>query len=217
MKTTLWGLSPPALLLIAVNLVPLFGVLFRGWEIFPLMALFWAENVVVGLWNLVRMATTRAPGKMSRSIGERIATMAFFTLHYGGFAFGHGTFIAILFGPDQVQSEIGAVINVLGQPGLALALLGLVASHGASYFFNFLGQGEFRHASVSTLMHQPYARVVVLHVALIGSGLLIQALGTPLAGLVFLVVLKIAVDVVAHRREHARLQSGDDRSDAAVF
>ena len=34
--------------LIAVNLFPVFGVLFMGWDVFPIMILFWSENVIIG-------------------------------------------------------------------------------------------------------------------------------------------------------------------------
>lgn len=43
-----------AILLVAANLAPLYGVLFLGWEVFPLLVLFWAENVVVGVLNAGR-------------------------------------------------------------------------------------------------------------------------------------------------------------------
>ena len=39
--------------LVAVNLIPLFGVLFLGWGLFPIMVLYWLENGIVGLLVLV--------------------------------------------------------------------------------------------------------------------------------------------------------------------
>jgi hypothetical protein len=38
--------------LVAVNLIPLFGVLFLGWGLFAIMVLYWLENGIVGLLNL---------------------------------------------------------------------------------------------------------------------------------------------------------------------
>jgi hypothetical protein len=57
-------------------------------------------------------------------------------------------------------------------------------------------------------MKQPYARVIVLHLVILGGGAAAVALGEPLAALVMLVVLKTAVDVVAHRRAHLAAQGG---------
>ena len=156
-------------LLIAANLIPLVGVLFFDWEIFPVMALYWFENVVVGLWNIVKMLTVQPPG--GESLGERLFTVLFFAFHYGAFTAGHGMFIASLFAPDAGGGSQGidlfGLIHELLEPGMLLGAAGLFISHGASFFSNFIGAGEFRQLKLSELMHQPYRRVVVLHVALI--------------------------------------------------
>ena len=51
------------------------------------------------------------------------------------------------------------------------------------------------------LMGKPYARVVVLHVAMLVGGFLSMAMGEPAAILFVLVVLKTALDVNFHLRE----------------
>jgi 4-hydroxybenzoyl-CoA reductase subunit beta len=43
------------LALIAANLVPLAGVFLFGWEVFPLLLLFWFENVIIGFFNALKM------------------------------------------------------------------------------------------------------------------------------------------------------------------
>jgi hypothetical protein len=54
-------------------------------------------------------------------------------------------------------------------------------------------------------MTQPYARVVVLHVAIIGGAVLVQALGSALPALALLIVLKTAIDLAAHLAERRKL------------
>jgi hypothetical protein len=49
-------------------------------------------------------------------------------------------------------------------------------------------------------MGAPYGRIVVLHVTLIASGFLVQALKAPVAGALLLVALKLGYDLVALRR-----------------
>ena len=39
------------------GLVPVFGVFWFHWEVFPLMFLFWSENVLIGLFNVLKMLT----------------------------------------------------------------------------------------------------------------------------------------------------------------
>lgn len=45
----------PALLLIAANMIPLAGVLFWNWSLFQIVALYWMENVILGVINLLKM------------------------------------------------------------------------------------------------------------------------------------------------------------------
>lgn len=47
----------PALMLLAVNCVPLAGVLFWGWSLFEIVVLYWFENLVIGAINALKMLT----------------------------------------------------------------------------------------------------------------------------------------------------------------
>jgi len=40
--------TPSLAALVIANAIPLVGVLFLGWTVFPLVFLYWLENVVVG-------------------------------------------------------------------------------------------------------------------------------------------------------------------------
>jgi hypothetical protein len=53
-------------------------------------------------------------------------------------------------------------------------------------------------------MGQPYVRVFVMHITILGGGFLSMALGSPAALLLVLVLLKTAVDVKFHLREHKK-------------
>jgi hypothetical protein len=62
--------SPVAVaLLIVANLVPLVGVLFFGWSLTTIVALYWLENGVLGAFALARIATAEGvdedPGSVS--------------------------------------------------------------------------------------------------------------------------------------------------------
>jgi uncharacterized membrane protein len=64
-------------------------------------------------------------------------------------------------------------------------------------------------------MMQPYGRVMVMHFVILGGGFLVMALHSPVPALVVLVLLKIAVDVRAHRAERTRL-GGETGAPAAA-
>src|SRR4029079_8541114 len=46
-----------AYVLIAANALPLFGVLFLGWDAFSIVLVYWTENVVIGAINVLKMIT----------------------------------------------------------------------------------------------------------------------------------------------------------------
>jgi hypothetical protein len=184
-----------AWVLVAANLVPLAGVLFWGWDAFALLALFWMENVIVGVFFALRMLTIdpRDPALWM----AKLFMVPFFCFHYGMFTAIHGAFVFSVFGkndPMQAASDYG----------LWLPIAVLLASHLFSFVWNWLVGGEFRRAQLTRTMMQPYARVVVLHVAIILGGIAATALGSPVWALLVLVALKIGLDLKAHVKEHSK-------------
>jgi len=200
-------LTPSSVVLILANLIPLYGVAFLGWEVFPVILLFWFENVVVGGYNILKILWAR-PSDIGRWVGK-VFMVPFFTFHYGMFTFVHGIFVLALFGAGVVEMNDpgpGMFADAIAAAGVTWAAMALIASHGFSFAYNYIGRGEYRQATIENLMKQPYARVVVLHIVLITSGFLVMALGAPVLGLILLIVLKIGVDVTAHLKERARFE-----------
>ena len=197
--------TPSVLVLLLANLVPLAGVVFFGWSVFPVMLLFWLENVVVGIFNVLKLICVGGRGAQHVI---KFFLVPFFCFHYGIFTLVHGVFVFALFGAGQFTSQnvfpdFQQLRDFVANQHLGWAVLALVVSHGFSFVWNFILRGEYLATNVVVLMAQPYGRVVVLHVAIIGSGFLIIAMGAPAAGLALLVALKIALDVLAHAKEHA--------------
>lgn len=200
MNQRLW-LSAAFLLL--ANLVPLYGVLQLDWSVGSVILLFWLENLIVGLLNLLRIAS--ASPECIRT-GEKISSGLFFTLHYGMFCFVHGLFLIQFFGDQQSSvagSELpGIVLRIVTEEQLFWPLAGIALSHLFSYYLNYIGNGEYRQTSAKKLMGQPYKRIMIMHATIIFGGLAVQALGQPVAALLFLLGIKITIDLVAHWQEH---------------
>ncbi len=191
-------ISASSLALIAGNLVPIMGVLFFDWQLFPLILLYWLENVVVGVFNAFKMLSCAG----SESFIQRIFMTVFFSVHYGMFCFGHGIFVVNLFGGDL--DSIPAALQIITQNGLQLALIALVISHGFSFMQNFLMRGEFKRLSISDVMFSPYKKIIVLPVFIIFSGMVLQTLGVTQIGLIVLAIVKIFADLMAHEIEHKK-------------
>ncbi len=53
-------MTPSLLALVIANALPLVGVLFLGWTVFPLVLLYWLENLVVGGFNVAKLLLAQA-------------------------------------------------------------------------------------------------------------------------------------------------------------
>ena len=195
-----------AWVLVAANLVPLAGVLWWDWSVFALLALFWMENVVLGVLFALRMLCAD-PSDPAMWLGK-LFLIPFFCVHYGMFTAVHGMFVFLLFGGDKAAMQnlelLEAAVRATERYDLWLPIGVLVASHAFSFVWNYLYRGEYRRAELKRLMAKPYGRVAVLHVAIILGGFGTALLGSPLWALVLLVVLKTALDYRAHVKEHSK-------------
>jgi len=191
--------------LIFFNSMPLAGVLFFGWSLSSIMILYWFENVIIGFYNVIKMA--KAAGKTSKTklySGKKLVTstqklplILFFIVHFGIFTLGHGVFVFVFFGK-----------NLPSLPSLIPAALSLFVSHGVSYTNNFIKNGEYARVAFQDLFFQPYNRVLIMHVTIvIGAGIALL-LESPTLILALLILLKTAVDVLSHKKEHMKFSPG---------
>lgn len=219
--------------LFAANLLPLIGVVSWGWSIFEIVSLYWFENLVIGVVNALKIITCcpvnrghdvhkafprrgghRGGRASSNSTGHvaKLFLVPFFAVHYGIFCFGHGIFVFSLLGGKNGDVVSGDLLTGIKQmisqvffAGGQWFALAIIASHGFSFFFHYLGRGEFRRVSPPQLMMAPYGRIVILHVAIIFGAFFIQALGSPVFLLFLLVGGKIALELKLYWRSYAKL------------
>ena len=198
------------LVLIFANLVPLFGIVFLDWDVFALLLQFWFENVFIGIFAMIRIATARE----NRSFETRFFLPVFFLFHYGLFTLGHGALLVDLFGggdydmAQMVRPEFW--LALAAQTGITIAVVALFVSHLYSFVDNYIFRQEYLRLDARKAMTMPYPRIMILHVSLLAGGFLLQQFGQPAPGLVIFVALKVALDLKLHRREHRRLQSADE-------
>src|SRR5215471_105616 len=177
--------------------------------IFPLVLIYWLENVVVGCYNVLRLVVAD-PASTWRWIGKLLVIPIFVT-HFGIFTMIHGVFVFILFGGPFYRNydppTPAIVLQAINEAGIWFALLAVVLSHGVTFVWSFLLGGEYKNVPLWDLVRQPYARVLVLHLVVFLTALALSREHTPLYGLVLLVGLKTAADLISHRAERRRFAS----------
>ena len=195
--------------LLVANLIPLIGVLFFGWSVWNILVIYWLENGIVGVINVLKMSVATGdevtPG-VTFMVNGRPATSAtkmglipFFIVHYGIFWFVHGIFVLTLPAFFSLMSDDGMTLD-LGP--VVFAALGLAISHGLSFWWNFLHGGEYRRTAAAALMFAPYKRLVALHITIIFGAFAVMFTGAPAAAVAVLVAIKTAIDLGLHLAEH---------------
>jgi len=198
------------LVLIGSNLALLYGLLYLDWGVFAMIFIFWMENLVIGAFNVLKMALNR-PSEAVLWAGK-LFMIPFFVVHYGMFTAVHGLFVLELFGPEPVKKMVHSPFElepyryVIAHGYFGYMLAFLVFSHAFSFVANYILKDEYETMTLARLMSAPYGRVVVLHLTILFGGFLLLQLGSPLAGLVVLLGLKIVFDAFAHAREHRRAE-----------
>ncbi len=205
--------------LIGANLIPFIGIFFFDWDVRYIVLLYWIENLVAGFYNVLKMAILNNAQKNENV--SKLFIIPFFCLHYGGFCAAHGFFLMHFFkigtgssplengnewwGPFiffQILFSTIAKIWASKPPGMIWAVMGLFISHGVSFVENFILAQEYKTSSLQQLMHQPYQRIIIMHIAIIAGGILVLKLNSPLPLMIILVLLKITVDIHLHKKSH---------------
>ncbi len=195
--------------LVVANLIPLIGVLFFGWSVWNILVIYWLENGIVGVINVLKMSVATGdevtPG-VTLMVNGRPATSAtkmglipFFIVHYGIFWFVHGIFVLTLPAFFSLMSDDGMTLDI---GPVVFAALGLAISHGLSFWWNFLHGGEYRRTTAAALMFAPYKRLVALHITIIFGAFAVMFTGAPAAAVAVLVAIKTAIDLGLHLAEH---------------
>jgi hypothetical protein len=150
-----------AVALVLANLVPLAGVLYWEWSVSSVVILYWFENVVIGVINVLRMAMAspksldllalakeragddeaklaaieQALGRMNMPAirhGLKLFLIPFFIVHYFGFCAGHGVFVFSMFGDGNDFFGESQGLNPFGVIGRAVAIFSTPLAVAAS-------------------------------------------------------------------------------------
>ena len=198
-----------AVVLVVVNLLPVWGVMTERIGMGDVFLVYWIENVVVWACGIVRTATAEGPGKgtvavTTNGVPGDMSSAKFFALHYGIFTLVHGVFAII----------IAAVVGLKGGLGQVLLLsLAITVSHLFSLGVNWFGRDERKVVSPGRAMFAPYPRMLVLHVGIIiAFGIALDGLEhgdqteSQVTAVAVLCVMKTLVDLGFHVLQHRSRQ-----------
>jgi hypothetical protein len=135
-------LNTPRTFLILTNAVPVVGVFFFGWDAFDVVFLYWLENVVIGVFTVLKIVMAagsfadladfgpmkwqrqRLPPETLAALEQSLANtklpsaaklflVPFFIVHYGLFTLVHGMFIFFLLKMDWSHPSGGSPFELI--------------------------------------------------------------------------------------------------------
>lgn len=214
-----------AIFLVLVNLYPIYGVVFLGWNAKFILYTYWCENLIIGLFTVLKMLKTKIyldntqldnPNLNTNNVGESNSSKILsFIWVYCGASFLYYIVIAIL-----TTETSGTVLFNL--PRQIIVPVGFIfLSHTFSYVVNFIIGAEYKKLSLDEEIKMPVRRLVIVHLTVTLGSLVIKGVGVVLmiimalffgltipqsvTGVVLLIIMvlaKIFLDIIAHLQEH---------------
>jgi hypothetical protein len=224
-RTDSRNLMTSGIIIILVNLMPLTGLVFFGWSVFQILILYWMESLIIGIFNIFKMLSSGligSDGKFS-IFGTVLGVFlsAFFTVHYGGFMFGHLIFLMVL--GSGIINGVNAVTEStspsMGDPitgaasyflekfqygfsspghffsGEMFAVTLILLSHLYQFYSQFFKPQLYKAAEADQFMIQPYRRIVIMHITIIFGMIAVVLLNKNIGILIVWIVIKIIADI----------------------
>lgn len=196
-------LTDPSLwLLLLSNLLTIFLAVKDGWGLSNIIWIYWLQSVIIGLFNFLKILELKQfstegfkingqPVQPTRE--TKILTAAFFLFHFGLF---HLVYLIFILAGAYV--DFGGQSDKVDLGNIALGAGVFFISHLFSYFYHRSREDQVHN--IGSLMMKPYARIIPMHLTLIGTFLGMT--------LILFFVLKTFADCLMHIAEHVPLQKG---------
>lgn len=196
--------KPSAITLIIVNLIVLFFSIIHDWTLYNILILFWSETAIIAFYFILRLPFIDGLGS--------IFTVPFFTIHIGGFMFGHLIAINVLSSLPETFTPTSLVVERMNMffTEYWFVLLLFFISHGVSFLFNFLGKKEYKiykkkingKEKAPRIVNVVYKRIIVMHTFSLLFIFPVLILGQSVVINMFIILSKILFDFRSHTKEH---------------
>lgn len=210
--------------LIVVNLIPLYGVWFKGWDAKPIFLVYCMETLIIGAINLLKMVfvTVFVRSKDAWENGGTISMQSgwlfilFFILHYGFFAFIQTQLffsISDIIPNGSFITKYNKIPGLLDSNGKLLLLL-FVCYYILQNLFEFFASGNYKTISMGRLLFEPYLRIFIQQfVVVLGSAFL--SFGAGKIFILIFITIKIFFDLfipldrilqIAEKRQQQKIE-----------
>ncbi len=188
-----------AILLVIANIVPVINLLVKGEPVGSILVVYWIQMMIIGFWNIIKLIV----------VGRRAAFLyvPIFILMYLAIVNMFGIIAGGLL-DNQMQGT--AWHEEFSPWNYWLPALMFFATHGLSFYQNFLGRREYEKITWEAQIGQPLLRAMPMWVAAIIGGFIGGFFNTAAVAVLCVLPVKLSLDLLGHFAEHGMLAMPDD-------
>lgn len=152
-------------MIIILNLIPVYGMLFLKWSIFSVLYFYWLETLVISFSNAVKMAyaAREIPGSRTKMMLQylffRLAMFFFYLIFIFVFV---GLIIAT---KEQLRTNLMTFLFL--DKAFNWAVVGMILSYGFNLTFNYILNDEYKHFSPNDFNIVFDFRTVIMHIVIV--------------------------------------------------
>ncbi len=184
-----------------VNLLPVLGFVFSDWNLYELMTLYWVENVIIGVFTLLKMLYVDSDSLAGDK--EVLLAMppflAYFLLCFFYLLLIQAVFQTFLppLPPDETWltgwHRIGNFFN-FAFVQLKWMTLAMALSHGFSFVYDYNLGGEKYRTTLRKLLFLPGVRIIVMMAIIMVAGRQLKVETSPTQIFLVVIVVKIVLE-----------------------
>ncbi len=213
---TRWPALVPNLLAVAlVNLIPIAGVLWLGWDAFTVVFAYWMEGAVIGLFTLLKIIWALpvydpTPGKSVTYERKNKDVSASFTLTqaskatiipkfigiYGGLMLFYAIFLVLFLGGDRTIDAAAARLKG-AFPALLTMLAAMILWHTCGFYSDFIRGPAWARSDPMFHFARPFGRFILLHLLIVFGSIITFAFSLPWSYLGLFILLKSLGDMMS--------------------
>jgi hypothetical protein len=188
-----------AVMLVIANLYPVIDMLWKGEPIGSILVIYWIQMMIIGFWNI--------PKLMVIGRWRALLYVPIFLLMYLSIV----NFFGIIAGAmldDQMQGTTWHQNFSLWNYWVPALLF--FATHGLSFWENFIGDREYKDIPWDAQMGKPFMRAMPMWIAALIGGFIGGSFNTAAVAVIFVLPVKLALDLLGHFGEHGVLNLDDE-------
>lgn len=188
-----------AVMLVFANIFPVIDMLWRGDPVGSILVIYWIQMMIIGFWTCVKLIV------IARWRAFLIVPM--FVLMYLSIVNIFGIIAGAML-DDQMQGTAWHQNFSLWYYWVPALLF--FATHGLSFWENFIGGREYEKIKWDTQMGKPILRAMPMWIAALLGGIIGGFFNTAAIAVVFVLPVKLALDLLGHFAEHGMLGFADE-------